>query len=212
MVFRIPCAFLLCLMQGETPWNPEILSHEPELNDSSGAFYACCALPGVGDVEGVWHSGMESLLKRRLVHVVGTVKTQSWGLSTGDGLSVFNGKLLQVWQFWSNLIKIVYSMTMHDSSWLLLLSIFELYAGMGWPFSLCQAQKCLGFPRWFLASQSHRLSWSMLLPSEETLLQHSSIIWPARVPPHFPWFLNFVDVQPEGTTFGSSGDWKLHVP
>lgn len=99
MVFRIPCAFLLCLMQGETPWNPEILSHEPKLNDSSGAFYACCALPGVGDVGGVWHSGMESLLKRRLVHVVGTVKTQSWGLSTGDGLSVFNGKLLQVWQF-----------------------------------------------------------------------------------------------------------------
>lgn len=67
MVFRIPCAFLLCLMQGETPWNPEILSHEPKLNDSSGAFYACCALPGVGDVGGVWHSGMESLLKRRRV-------------------------------------------------------------------------------------------------------------------------------------------------
>ena len=48
-VFRMPCAMLLCSLQGETPWNPEILSHEPKLNDSSGAFYACCAVPGVGD-------------------------------------------------------------------------------------------------------------------------------------------------------------------
>ena len=32
-------------VQGETPWNPEILSREPNLNDS-GAFYACGALLG----------------------------------------------------------------------------------------------------------------------------------------------------------------------
>lgn len=38
------------LVQGETPWNPEILSHEPRLNDSSGTFYACGWLLGVGIV------------------------------------------------------------------------------------------------------------------------------------------------------------------
>ena len=111
MVFRIPCAFLLCLMQGETPWNPEILSHEPKLNDSSGAFYACCALPGVGDVGGVWHSGMESLLKRGWFMLLGPSRP-----NPGASAQVMDFQSSTGSCYRPKLIKIVYSMTMHDSS------------------------------------------------------------------------------------------------
>ena len=44
---HVRCALGRFGFSGETPWNPEILSNEPKLNDSSGAFYACGSLLGV---------------------------------------------------------------------------------------------------------------------------------------------------------------------
>lgn len=190
-------------VQGETPWNPEILSREPNLNDS-GAFYACGALLSFffnmfcygfqrNSELAAWHQDFYGKIISDLGHLasyflLGSLSickhiwSRYWMLSKSQSIRqppVQARALGQVMDFQSSTESCCRPMKILKDErkpelWFVMFGSKQIWS------QWFQAQKCLGFPRWFLASQCRWLLCNDVQQEQPSFCDHRDIQWHGR--------------------------------